>query len=89
MWVRSGECCHCGDCCSGSPHGEGPPVDGMCPLLRPGPNETRLCSVHETDHEYWNKACKFWPWDPHQIETYSRCTFTFTWVEVSHGELHG
>lgn len=53
----------------------------MCPLLKPGPDGTRLCSVHDTDHEYWNKACKFWPWDPHQIETYARCTFSFTWVE--------
>ncbi len=81
MWVREGYCCHCGDCCIGSPPGEAEPVEGMCPRLIAGPEGTRLCGVHGTDHAYWNAACSQWPSDPHCITKYDRCTFTFRWVD--------
>jgi len=79
-WVRSGECCKCGDCCVGSPPGEAEPVKGMCPRLIDGPHDTRLCSVHGTSHHYWQTACSQWPADPIHIAHLPRCTFRFSWV---------
>lgn len=80
-WVRGGHCCRCGDCCVGSPPGEAEPVKGMCPRLVDAADGTRVCSVHDTDHYYWNAACSKWPSHPGQIAHLPRCTFTFTEVD--------
>lgn len=79
---RVGSCNWCGDCCVGDPFngalGEAS-EPGMCPALKRLPDGTRVCSLHGTDNEYWNSACKHWPSKPEHVnqEHLHRCSFTF------------
>ena len=95
-WVRSGECCRCGQCCVGTPPWESsdpndpmlkpPKVEGMCPLyeLHVGASEGEgFCIGHEppNQHGYYLSGCNVWPNDPEQIADKPGCSYTFTWVD--------
>ena len=81
-WVRSGECCRCGQCCIGNPRpGEWLDApDGACPLLGIVQKDgTRLCRGHGVN-EYYLSGCNVWPSVPVHIKDYDRCTYSFAWV---------
>lgn len=79
-WVRSGECCRCGECCWGDPfngeQGE-PVIEGACPLLS-------LFAGHyvctDRQHPYYLNGCNIWPTHPAQIADKPGCSYRF--VEV-------
>ena len=82
-WVRSGECCKCGDCCRGNPRptewADAP--NGDCPLLGILRTDgTRLCRGHGVN-DYYLSGCVSWPSVPAHIQDYARCTYKFEWVE--------
>lgn len=80
-WIREGYCCKCGDCCKGNPFDTiADATDGMCPMLSLTRNDgTRVCTVHDTDNQYWQNACSQWPVIPEHTASYPRCTFTWRW----------
>jgi hypothetical protein len=80
-WIREGYCCKCGQCCRGAIDGLPAQADGACPYLKLETNGERLCSIHNTVDTYWARGCNVWPTDPHNIENYDRCTFSFTWQD--------
>ncbi len=93
MWVRDGECCRCGECCTGTPP-EGlrvtdlmkrdPVVEGYCPLYEIH-DGVGFCAGHVgvvpegQEDPYYMGGCNVWPDDPNQITNYPSCTYTFTW----------
>jgi hypothetical protein len=94
-WVRSGECCRCGQCCSGTPPPDflgtpamqrAPPVEGMCPLyeIRDGAG---FCIGHTgavpegQEDAYYLAACNVWPTDPLNIADKPGCSYVFAWVD--------
>lgn len=76
-WVRSGECCKCGDCCAGDPFTGS--AQGFCPLSAPQADGTRICTGRA--HPYYLAGCVDWPSTPEQIADKPRCSYTFAWVD--------
>ena len=83
MWVRSGECCQCGECCRGTDPFGGelgpPPVAGFCALYRVVEGNGH-CSGHD-GHPYYLKGCNVWPDRPEVIKDYPNCSYTFDWKD--------
>jgi hypothetical protein len=78
-WVRSGECCHCGECCKGDPfNGEqgAPAVAGYCPLYQL--SEHGHCAGYGK-HPYYLSGCNVWPDRPELIADKPSCTYSFEW----------
>jgi hypothetical protein len=90
-WIRSGECCQCGECCVGDPFtgSEGPPVvETHCPLFRWLEDGRGHCTVHDlpasatiNQKKYYQAACKPWPDRPEQIAAYPSCSYKFEWQD--------
>jgi hypothetical protein len=80
-WVRSGECCKCGDCCRGGIGNLPAQPDGACPFLEREEDGQRLCAIHDSQNTYWSRGCNVWPSDPRHIAKYDRCTFSFVWQD--------
>lgn len=81
-WIRSGECCRCGECCSGDPFNgeEGPAVvPEACPLYRIIGGHGH-CSGYGV-HPYYLNGCNVWPSHPNQIMDKPSCTYRFEWRE--------
>lgn len=76
-FVRTGECCRCGECCVGDPfegkEGE-PVVSGFCPLYRLLEGRGH-CSDRE--HPYYLMGCNVFPTHPGQIADKPGCSYTF------------
>lgn len=76
-WVRTGECCRCGQCCWGDPfNGEqgGPLIEGACPLL--GLFSGRYVCT-DRQHPYYLNGCNVWPTHPAQIADKPGCSYRF------------
>jgi hypothetical protein len=90
-WIRSGECCRCGECCVGDPFAdEDRPreavVQGYCPLFelhQGAPEGDGFCIGHEppNQHPYYLSGCNVWPDHPDNIVNCPSCTYKFTWVD--------
>jgi len=84
IFIRTGECCRCGECCWGDPflgqEGE-PEIPGACPLL--GFHDG---SYHCKDrqHPYYLMGCNIFPSHPDQIADKPSCSYVFT--KVSGGD---
>lgn len=78
QWMRSGDCCRCGECCMGDPSsgelGEAV-VEGYCPLFRWLSAGVGDCS--DRLHEVYLRGCNVWPSIPQHIEDKPSCTYTF------------
>lgn len=78
VYVRTGECNRCGECCrTGDPfNGEmgEPAIPGACPLL------ALLDGIHtctDRSNEYYLKGCNVWPTHPNQIIDKPSCSYKF------------
>lgn len=80
-WVRSGECCRCGDCCKGDPfNGQRPvTIKGYCPLFRWRDGKAYCTGYGE--HPYYLGGCNVWPQHPAQIADKPHCTYRFEWAD--------
>lgn len=76
-FVRTGECCRCGQCCFGDPFqgalGD-PPIPGACPLLALH-SDGYVCT--DRQHPYYLNGCNVWPTHPGQIADKPNCSYTF------------
>lgn len=80
-WLRTGECCKCGDCCRGNPFVPDGDPNEPCPLLGVVRKDgTRLCTGHGVD-PYYLSGCNVWPTIPEHVAKYSRCSYRFEWVD--------
>src|SRR5262245_46671855 len=96
MWVRSGECCRCGQCCIGDPfpdkteqgnprlselmRNRKPERPGLCPLLHFQPDGLAACVGHGSD-PYYLSGCHVWPSHPDHIKDHDKCTYKFVWKD--------
>lgn len=73
VFVRTGECCRCGDCCKGNPFtGE---QGGYCPLFKWVGSGVGHCA--DRQHPYYLNGCNVWPTHPQQIVDKSGCSYRF------------
>jgi hypothetical protein len=80
-WVREGECCRCGECCTGDPMREDMQrpgeVEGFCPLYALLPDGEHGCS--DRSHSYYLAGCNVWPQHPDNLIGKPSCSYTFRW----------
>jgi hypothetical protein len=76
MYVRSGECNRCGDCCKGNPFTGEP--GGYCPLFAWASEGVGHCT--DRRHRYYLSGCNVWPTHPDQIADKPNCSYTFARV---------
>jgi hypothetical protein len=84
LWLRTGNCIRCGECCK-----SGDPFDGQkgvgrfpgaCPLLGLDGNTGQYKCLNRQDPYYLN-GCASWPSIPQHIEDYPSCSYVFELVE--------
>jgi len=77
VYVRSGECCRCGQCCWGDPFGGEmgePSIKGACPLLA---LHDGVYTCTNRQHPYYLNGCNVWPTHPGQIADKPGCSYRF------------
>jgi hypothetical protein len=77
-FVRTGECCRCGQCCWGDPfNGEMgvPEIAGACPLLTLELDGRYACG--DRQNTYYLNGCNVWPTHPGQIADKPGCSYRF------------
>lgn len=77
-FVRTGECCRCGQCCWGDPFGGAmgkPALTGACPLLALLPGGRFACT--DRHNPYYLNGCNVWPTHPGQIADKPGCSYRF------------
>jgi hypothetical protein len=80
VYVRTGECCRCGECCYGDPfNGDlGPPeIADACPLLA---LHAGVYTCTDRQNTYYLSGCNVWPTHPAQIADKPGCSFRFELV---------
>lgn len=85
-YLRTGECCRCGECCTGDPFdgSEGiSVVPGTCPLYRIVEGRGH-CSNRK--HPYYLQGCVNFPEHPSQIADKPSCSYKFELI--SNGRNH-
>jgi len=96
-WVRSGECCQCGECCRGDPfeHGEDDPRRSELmrqrsaqPPERPGAcplltykSTGEALCLGHGTDPYYLSGCNVWPSVPGHIADCPSCTYSFVWAD--------
>lgn len=91
-WIRSGECCRCGECCQNFNPWESASKDiiagsiapertvaNACPLFAWQEREG-FCRGHQK-HPVYMKLCKDWPRYPNDIKDFPSCTYSFQMSE--------
>jgi len=77
-FVRTGECCRCGECCWGDPFvgslGK-PELPGGCALLTLLPDGLYACK--DRQNPYYLNGCNVFPSHPGQIADKPSCSYKF------------
>ena len=81
-YIRTGECCRCGQCCMTGDPFEGelgePAIEGACPLLKLAADGLYACS--DRMNSYYLKGCNVFPSHPDQVADKPGCSYKFELV---------
>ena len=83
VFIRTGECNRCGECCATGDPFEGamgaPEIPGACPLLTLQFDGFHACK--DRRHPYYLQGCNVWPTHPGQIADKPSCSYKFERVD--------